>query len=79
MLPFKETVKTRGKTNIHNLGANQEFAFGYIQTEMPGKDPGGAMDKQAAGYMNLKPGGWVGAELINLIWKLSQWGCDFST
>lgn len=57
MLPFKEMVKTREKTGLQNLGVNQEFSFGYIQTEMPVIDPRGAIDKQAAGYLSLKLGG----------------------
>lgn len=64
MLPFKEMVKTREKTGLQNLGVNQEFPFGYIQTEMPVIDPRGAIDKQAAGYLSLKLGGWVGVEAV---------------
>lgn len=76
MLPFKGMVKTRGK----KLGANQEFSFNYIPTEMPIIHPRGAMDKQVAGYLSWELRGWVGAELINLeaIMVGARGGCDFS-
>lgn len=64
MLPFKEMVKTREKTDLQNLGVNQEFSFGYIQTEMSVIDPRGTIDKQAAGYLSLKLGGWVRVEAV---------------
>lgn len=64
MLPFKEMVKTREKTDLQNLGVNQEFSFGYIQTEMSVIDPRGTIDKQAAGYLSLKLGGGVRVEAV---------------
>lgn len=62
------------------LGANQEFSFNYIQTEMPIIHPRGAMDKQVAGYLSWELGSWVGAELINLeaIMMVVVGVCDFS-
>lgn len=56
MWPFKGMVKTRGEI----LGANQEFSFNYIPTEMPITHLRGSMNKQVAGYLSWELGGMDG-------------------